>query len=290
MIRTNKTGILPTVADAIWNIFTDNEHRKGTYSATELIKSPRQYFLSLRHDDEIEVDVADLFKMVFGTVFALMLKHNEAQNALQEEYLTVQINGKTISGTIDQYQDGKLNDAKVTSLWNVQKGTSIPDWEKQLNIYAFMLTAAGFNVDELWITAFIRDWKAPYASSPEGYPQSDVVAIPIRKWENEETELFIYGRMDLFESVKNCHDDKLPLCSDEETWSRPNTFAVKKVGGKRALKVYETLDEANAEVKEDQFIETRRGERTKCARFCFASKFCNQYAEYQASLKGDFYE
>ena len=64
---------------------------------------------------------------------------------------------------------------------------------------------------------------------------------------------------------------------------KPTTYALKKVGGVRAKKVYSILTEAEAglaEAGKGYEIETREGERTRCQKYCQVSQFCTQYQKY----------
>ena len=71
-----------------------------------------------------------------------------------------------------------------------------------------------------------------------------------------------------------------PVCTARDKWERETTYAVKKEGAKRAVKVYETLAEAEAHVNEkptdNLSIETRKGEAVRCLSYCPARNFCNE--------------
>ena len=71
-----------------------------------------------------------------------------------------------------------------------------------------------------------------------------------------------------------------PVCTARDKWERETTYAVKKEGAKRAVKVYETLAEAEAHVNEkpsdNLSIETRKGEAVRCLSYCPARSFCNE--------------
>jgi hypothetical protein len=68
-------------------------------------------------------------------------------------------------------------------------------------------------------------------------------------------------------------------------WEKPTMYAVKKVGNKRATRVFETYEEADLAANvshggEKYEIEIRPGERTRCESYCLARDFCKQYQEY----------
>ena len=75
----------------------------------------------------------------------------------------------------------------------------------------------------------------------------------------------------------------------EERWKKNDTWAVKKKGQKRAIRVLESEHEAEKYInwhdetdtayikKTDLEIEFRCGEHTRCGNYCSVADFCNQY-------------
>jgi hypothetical protein len=65
-------------------------------------------------------------------------------------------------------------------------------------------------------------------------------------------------------------------------WEKPTTYAVKKIGGVRAKRVFSIKAEAQDLVAtlKDHEIEVREGSRTRCTGFCQVSQFCPQYQQY----------
>ena len=98
-----------------------------------------------------------------------------------------------------------------------------------------------------------------------------------------EREDDVYGKMHEHQEAQANYDlfDKEQLCTPEEQWAKPDTWAVKKKNVKRALRVYETEQEAIDHVnKEDVnlIIEHRKGELTRCqGNYCGVSEFCEQF-------------
>ena len=77
-------------------------------------------------------------------------------------------------------------------------------------------------------------------------------------------------------------DDELPECTAEERWERPIKYAVKKEGRKSALRVLDSLKDAENYMAEKKlfakhFVETRQGESVRCESYCAVQPFCNQY-------------
>jgi hypothetical protein len=100
----------------------------------------------------------------------------------------------------------------------------------------------------------------------------------------DEREQYIRDRVSLhsaayFEMETN---SELPLCSEEDMWGKPTSYAVIKVGGVRAKSVHKTLEEAQHALNQlkGYNLEVRQGERTRCAKYCQVSEFCTQYKQY----------
>ena len=58
-------------------------------------------------------------------------------------------------------------------------------------------------------------------------------------------------------------------------------YAVKKKGNKRALRVYDTLEEAETHLKQDEGLEleVRKKKKKKCLEYCSCCEFCNYWKE-----------
>ena len=149
------------------------------------------------------------------------------------------------------------------------------DWEKQLNIYRYLALKNGMEVTTLEVVAILRDWsRLERMRRGNGYPPHPVVVREIPIWGDEMVEEYIETRVQL-----HMNPDP-PVCNARDKWERETTYAVKKEGAKRAVKVYETLAEAEAHVSEkpseNLSIETRKGEAVRCLSYCPARSFCNE--------------
>ena len=74
-------------------------------------------------------------------------------------------------------------------------------------------------------------------------------------------------------------EDRLPLCSSEEMWAKPDTFAIKEKGKARAKRVLNSEEEAREYIGDNKnlAIEFRKGERTRCEGYCAVSEYCDQF-------------
>ena len=267
---------------------------KSDYSVTEIISPPRIQRLRRKHFEEIEQDVSDMLWMLLGTALHVVAERSEVLGHTNEERLSAGINGIILSGAIDLQKDEAdgvtITDYKFTSAWALMNDK--PEWEQQQNIYKYLVERVKKKpVKGLKICALIRDWSRRDAQNKPDYPQAPIQVIDIPMWTFDRTEAFIKERVEMHRDSKVSADwgDELPLCSDEERWLRPTTYAVKKDGRKTAIRVFDTQDEADALLKEmpekdKGFIEIRKGEAVRCTgNFCGVSQWCNQF---QNEVKG----
>ena len=261
---------------------------KSDYSVTEIISPPRIQRLRRKHFEEIEQDVSDMLWMLLGTALHVVAERSEVSGHTNEERLSAGINGIILSGAIDLQKDEAdgvtITDYKFTSAWALMNDK--PEWEQQQNIYKYLVERVKKKpVKGLKICALIRDWSRRDAQNKPDYPQAPIQVIDIPMWTFDRTEAFIKERVEMHRDSKVSADwgDELPLCSDEERWVRPTTYAVKKDGRKTAIRVFDTQDEADALLKEmpekdKGFIEIRKGEAVRCTgNFCGVSQWCSQY-------------
>ena len=141
----------------------------------------------------------------------------------------------------------------------------------------------GTKVSSIRICAILRDWQRKKAEFDPDYPQSPITMVELPLWEHREE--YVADRLMIHQEAQMNFDmyDKLPLCSPEEQWAKPDTWAVKKKGQKRAMRVHHSEEEAvrhanaNTALKGNCEIEHRKGELTRCAGYCAVSEYCEQY-------------
>jgi len=289
---TNKHGI----PDTFVNVLKRPTYSKGKahLSATQLLNSPKIVALTKKFEEELEQDVSDMVWSIFGTAIHGVLEHGKDDNHIVEERLHATFDGWRISGAIDlQIVTGpdkiSIRDYKTTSAWAVMNEKI--EWEQQLNIYAWLVETCKLKiVESVGIVAIIRDWSRREAAKNPDYPQSPVKEIPINLWPYQQREDFISERISKHSECE-FHmetDEELPPCTPEEMWEKPTTYALKKKGGVRAIKVYETMEDAERACDEKVHeIEVRLGSRTRCESFCPVNNYCQQWRDYQESRDGN---
>jgi hypothetical protein len=282
---TNTRG-LPQI---LMNLFAKQEYSKGLahISVTEMIGAPRVSILRSEHNEEMEEDISDRFWAIMGTNIHYILQQGADDDHLAEERLYTQFEGWTLSGAIDvQKVSGNgvtVIDWKFVSTYAVKDGVK-PEWEKQLNCYAYLIRKEkGKEVKDLQVCAILRDWSKAKAETDKSYPQAPIHMIDIPMWEHEVVEKFVQERIRMHRDARRAHDwgEGLPECTDEDRWLRPSSWVAMKPGGKRATKVFETKEAAEAYIAaEDAKLDLieRPGDAVRCiGDYCGVSKWCDQY-------------
>ena len=269
---------------------------------TELIDSPRIKRLRLLRWDDIEILASKQLFRLHGTHMHDLVARNAATNTLTEEKLTIPIMRETtgaqyhmsICGTPDLYEEsGELSDYKFVSLWSFLR--TKPEWSHQLNIYRRMLEIHGFSVKKMTIQATLRDWSASQACFNPDYPQSPFKAVDIPFEPN--IDKYIDERVDAHLAAIA----ELPLCSPEETWVKPTTWAVTKKGNKKAKAVFGTDKRPGNEADARDYIRqeipekdhrlfeviTRPGRVVRCEAYCDVALFCTQWQMEKARLANE---
>ena len=296
------------VVDAIRNDPYDvGEKLEGTvgiYSPSSMLTPPQIRSLYREHADEIEEEAVTrvwslLGKAVHNVLEQAALKGPEVPEERYFSRLGVGSEEWTISGMLDNQSiaQGKLNDYKVTSAWTIVNGGR-DEWEWQLNVYAWLARQNGIELNELWIHAILRDWSWSQALKSDTYPDKPIISIPIKLHPDGVVEAWMRDRIALHQEVPT------PECTDEDRWYKGSTFAIRKVGMKRAVKVENTLTDlamyadkkklvvmdhgakTSFGVKEETFdvglnkgehyVVERLGENIRCERYCSVVAYCPQ--------------
>ena len=288
---TNKFNIPQTFL----NILDRPQYSKGKahLSVTQLLNSPKIVALTKKFEDDIEQDAADMVWSIFGSAVHNVLEHGKDENHIVEQRIHKEYEGWHISGAIDlQVVNDKgidVKDYKTTTVWAVMNEKF--EWEVQLNIYAGLVEdVKKVPVTSVGIVAIIRDWNRRESTTREGYPEAPIKEIPIRLWSKDERDEFISNRIALHSACEFAieTDGDLPDCTPDEMWEKQTTYAIKKVGNKRAFKVYDNEKdalEAVADMEKTYEIEVRKGERTRCTNFCPVNTWCTQYKTYLEEQK-----
>ena len=288
----NDLNLHPAMFNALTRNDYDYEHA-GDFSATALIKSPRQVQLEKRYDKFVEKDASTFFPSVMGSSIHYMIQReaDKMPDCIVEKRIAIDIDGLKITCKPDMIQiieKGVVDvyDWKNTGVYGVilAEGGVKTEWEQQLNINSAIIRHAwGWKTRALVVGCLFRDWKKgelhkaiiDNKNYPEGYGQ--MIEIPL--WDEKKQDEFLFERVSLHREYKNAVDDKLPECTAEERWDRGECWAIMKPGRKTALKLCSSEDEAKGLVGADKTLTVvhRPGRSMKCESYCNGAPWCDFY-------------
>lgn len=290
MIVTNKLG-LPKQFEQIAQ--SHYQYKDKQYSVTTLIMSIRELMLKRRYNDEIEEDCSNLVWALFGQAVHRMLEeYKESNTEIQEGYLIEAVNDYKLSGRFDLYsaETKTVIDYKTCTCWAIIF-QDFEKWKKQLQIYAWLLKKAGFEVDNLQVIALIKDWSKAKSKTTANYPQNNIEVINFKFTDNDykKIEKFIFDKFEEFEEFEEFEDDELPECNDDDRFNDGGSYAVMKNKNIKATKVFKAREWKNAAESSQKYIESleddkntyrvehRPGIDKKCLDYCSVNNFCNYY-------------
>lgn len=280
MTLTNKYSLPQPIVDAVRN--DDYSPGDAYITVSSLWRPPRIRTLERQYADKLDFDAADgIFSLLGKSIHSILEKADTT--AIVEERLYATLNGIRISGQFDRlvYTDNTLQDYKVTSTWSVIYFDDTSDWTPKLNSYRWLLHQNNIcNVDKLEIVAILRDWRKREARFDPGYPQKQVVVVPIEVWPLDVTEKRMASQLQ-----KHLDAEKfLPLCTDEDRWIGETKYAVIKDGNKKATKSFTLHSDAVAFLDghkdaKKMRIEKREGEPIRCLDYCAVGSagLCSQW-------------
>lgn len=329
---TNKHNIPQEFVDAVT---LDNHVVNGDISVTTLIDAPQVRMLRKNTDYEIDVteqmamfigtsiheklESANVFlhrarvlgnaasilskiggeKAIKASVWLVDFIKNNIEKLFPSDYLiektlTLESNGWTVSGTVDRYikSEKKLRDYKTITASALAFPEQKTSWKLQQNIYAAMLRAIGYEVESIEIVAIVKDWSKMKVNSSADYPKAPVVIITLEVGNNDKVIEYIGKRVLIHQRAEQ--GENIP-CTKLDRWAKEDVYAVKKKGGKRALRNFPSKGLAEAFINENNFkyppaqalyFEFRPAESFRCKNYCAMSSVCPQYkAELEATAE-----
>ena len=257
---------------------------KSDITTTGLAQPPKIAELTRRHGGEITMDASEKVWTMMGTANHYVLEQIALRNP--ERYVTEQrfyldIDGIKLGGQIDLFdrETETLWDYKVSSVYKAMSDDKL-EWTKQANVNKLLCENNGIHPKKLAILLVMKDWKRKEAEFKADYPKCAIQEIPLPIWREEETLAYIKSRINLHNAAKLIEvEDAIPVCTEEERWAKPTTWAVlKEKGAKRAVNggVYELESEAIAHAKRiSGAIEKRDGSNPRCENYCQVRQWCN---------------
>jgi len=287
-MQSNKRyGNRHNLPDPVAAVLTVDRYSKGEShcSVTELLQGPK---IRILRKHGMQEDVIDRLWSSLGTAW-----HQYAEEALEgfsdyivEERYYHTINGWVVSGQVDiqaplDNETWRIYDWKVTTESKIERGVA-SEWEAQLNLYAYLIRqTTGRIISEAKVIAIVRDHKRNVFVKDQSGP---VRIMDIRLWPFEQQEEYVQQRVKLHQQAEEAHafGEPLPDCTEQEQWRMPDKFAVMKEGGTRAVKVFDTQEEAEQKLVqiENGWIEVRSGIARKCeGNYCGVASKCEQRAK-----------
>ena len=294
---TNNSGLPEPVLHAIQ---PDAYSAVGAsdYSATSLLKSPRQLQLEKRHAKSVTQDVMDHWFLFLGTAIHSALENGLKNNPRYIVERKILRFDKPDGGTPDQFrrvaakfdlydtETKTLYDHKTTTTW--VHGKEMKDERvQQLNLNAYFLEKEGYPVDDVAINAIYVDWRKAKGKYKDGdeYPESPCAEFRTAAWPMEWREKFYLTKLKEHIDAEHVPDEQLPPCGAEYCWEKPAKFAVYKPGAEKARKLCNSYDEAVAYINKYKLlgyeIEHRPGARTRCENYCSVCDICSEYSEWK---------
>lgn len=205
-------------------------------------------------------------------------------DCLIEQTLTLECRGWTISGTLDRYikSEKTIRDYKTITAEQLAFPEQKASWSKQQNIYAVMLRELGYEVEKIEIVAIVKNWSKIKLATSKDYPRSSIVTIPLNVLDNNKMLEYIDKRVAIHQRAEE--GEQVP-CTKTDRWAKEDSYAVKKQGGKRALRVLPNTMLAQKFIDENEFkypagslyIDPRPSESFRCKNYCAVSSICPQY-------------
>ena len=253
-------------------------------TVTELIDPPRLVLLKKQHRHEIVEDASTMGYRLYGHIVHALVEKAAKGPAYAdweaERRIFTTIRGCLISGQFDLFHEptGELIDLKFSTVWKGKKGVCPREWEEQLNLLAALLRFEGRAVNKVGVSMCARDWSKLEAARDVDYPQGDMINLTSPLWDPEDAARFLDERVRLH----ILSETKEAFCTPEERWAKPDIFAIKKIGGSRAIPgglyaVKQAAVDQLARMGSLYEIEARSGEFTRCKHYCQAAPFCTQY-------------
>jgi hypothetical protein len=279
---TNKFNLPQPFVDLV----SGETYSKGEsdITTTGLAQPPKIAELTRRHGGEITMDASEKVWTMMGTANHYVLEQIALRNP--ERYVTEQrfyldIDGVKLGGQIDLFdrETETLWDYKVSSVYKAMSDDKL-EWTKQANVNKLLCEHNGFHPKKLAILLVMKDFKLRDSMIKRDYPKCAIQEIPIPIWREEETLAYIKSRINLHNAAKLIEvEDAIPVCTEEERWAKPTTWAVlKERGAKRAVNggIYELESEAIAHAKRiSGAIEKRDGSNPRCENYCQVRQWCN---------------
>lgn len=297
----------------------DYQSDDNYFSATTLIKSPKQVVLSKRVPRENQVvDVHDLVPSRIGTAIHDSIEMawvNNYQQALEqlghediahrvrinwdpdslekglipvfmEQRAIKQLGDFKIGGKFDMVFNGTLIDFKSTSTFTYINKVNDAKYQLQGSIYRWLNPDLIMD-DFMEIHYIFTDWKKGLADQQKDYPPARAMTYRIPLLSLEETEAYINKRLDEYRNNQHLPEESLPPCNDKDLWRRESVWKYYRDLSKtaRSTKNFDNPSDAHSHAlslsskNPTGGVIEVKGEVVAC-KFCDAFSICKQKDTY----------
>ena len=272
---TNNNGLPAPFVQAVEA--SQYEPKAGRIGVTSLIGPPQIRVLKLKHWHNIEEDASGRVWALFGSAVHHILEQSDERTEVKlGDGNHWELNLVGVIDLLTKDKDGlyTVTDYKTTSTWSVLDGIK-PEWEKQLNLYAYLCGYNCWQVKALKVVCIFRDWSKG-KTRQAGYPQAPVQEYEVKLWTRDRQVEYINCRMSVHIAAM---EGDIPACTREDKWQDTDKYAVMKKGRKRALRVLDSETAAAEWMAENggDSIEFRPSVPRRCSDYCSVSGYCKQY-------------
>lgn len=261
----NRYNLPVRVIKIIQGKYKNHQPDPNRMSVTDLIKEPLIRTLYIEMWDKIQRDYSDFITMVQGTALhdryeLLSDEDDESEVKLEDNFGKFILVGKT-----DNKRDFTILDVKQTSVYNpVYK---IPEWTKQLNIYAWQWISRGNLIENLIIDIWYRNWQFG-KSHWKNYPKIPYEELKLELWSIEKQLEYINKQ------IKLHSENPYQECSNEQKGVRWEVYKNKNKTPSKVEAVKKDAEKwANKQDRKDSYT-IKQSEAVMCRHFCKARSVC----------------
>jgi hypothetical protein len=132
----------------------------------------------------------------------------------------------------------------------------------------------------------MKDHSMTKAETDSSYPQAPVFVyeFDVKPEELEQAGERITNKVKAIEAAELMGDDDIEPCTAEERWAESDKYAVMKNGRKSAVRVFDTLIDAEncaGALGNSYYVEHRTAVSRKCGKYCLCKDFCSFYKKEQ---------
>ena len=270
MIWENRHNLPDRVIRVLKGKYKDHRPELNRLSITDLIDDPLPRILFINHWDDIVRDYSDLINMVQGISLHSRYEECASESADVEHKFEDVIDGIIVVGKADWWEEELLLELKQTGVYGPKY--RIPKWTKQMNCYAQQRRSRGYEVNELGVDIWYRDWKQGNTYWRD-YPPIPYEYINLDLWDFETQERYIHSQVQkhLAHPVFDNPEQYEKPCSDKQRGIR---FEAYKGKNKTPTKVG-TYDEVNQWCQQQSIkFDVRKSSPVFCERYCKSRSVC----------------